>query len=357
MTDPSKEQTPAIREAPASDPATHRLPAAIDMESSTVGEAATTLESFLTYASNLRDRTVKSASALAGGIRESPSWLVPSAFRNARSYRIFLAQMLESVTVDLEGVRRAFTAPRVINAQHQALARRTVANLFDMTALATFHLSPIVVLAIFGDIAYSNKKYLRQLSDRLKKMGITTADATLDNSEQLLQAIERAAVDATAVFKSPPLVAEDLRRTIASIERAVASQSAEAILPLRDVDQLWRQMELAAEQQNASLWDISATIAVVVLNQIALAKPASSTELEIPADLFSHKIMDFYWLGLRHIERQGLIPTISTASEPYLDSIWKNFSMDRKTWAEQLIGGELLKWGWSQLSWPKLHRN
>ncbi|MEM7478611.1 MAG: hypothetical protein AAF483_26810, partial [Planctomycetota bacterium] len=70
--------------------------------------------------------------------------------------------------------------------------------------------------------------------------------------------------------------------------------------------------------------------------------------------MFDQHIFAHYWEGLREIEREGLLPTLSRTSQPYLEAVWSNFSLSQKTWTEQLLSGELLKWGWSQLSWPKL---
>ena len=80
---------------------------AIDMEKSTVGEATSTLLRLFNYSASLPERTLRSASALAGGIvRESANWLVPSAFRNSKSYSIFVQQMLTFAINDIGGVRK-----------------------------------------------------------------------------------------------------------------------------------------------------------------------------------------------------------------------------------------------------------
>ena len=107
-------------------------------------------------------------------------------------------------------------------------------------------------------------------------------------------------------------------------------------------------------EQNASIWDVSATMSIVALNKIQSFHQGTVISLEIAGNLFHEHIVTHYWDALRSIEREGLLPTLSKASEPYLEAVWHNFSMDRKTWTEQLLNGELLKWGWSQLSWPKL---
>lgn len=326
---------------------------AIDMEKSTVGEATSTLLRLLNYSASLPERTLRSASALAGGIvRESANWLVPSAFRNSKSYSIFVQQMLTFAINDIGGVRKSL-ANSERHQQEVVLARKTVGNLLDMTALATFHLSPLTVLAIFSDAAYGSKVYLEQLSNRLKEQGIISQQTTIDGAADLINALEAASGKAVGMFDQPPISLQGLRKTIEDIQASVNVIDPAQLLPHAEIDQLWRQIELAAKEQNASLWDVSATISVVALNQLQAVGHGSVVGLEVAGDLFQQHIVEHYWDGLRAIERNGLIPTLSSASKPYLEAVWSNFTIDRKTWTEQLLSGELLKWGWSHVSWPK----
>jgi hypothetical protein len=331
------------------------LPAAIDMERQTVGEASNALLRMYQYSASLPERTLRSAGAIAGGfVRESANWLVPTAFRNSRSYSIFVQQMLDYVVNDLGGVRRALTSGRELNHDQVFLARKTVGNLLDMTALATFHLSPLTVLAIYSNLAYGSNVYMRELSNRLKEQGIIDVQTTIDGVAELIQAMEQASGHAAAMFDQPPISIEGMHRTIRETEAAIAEIPSARLLPFAEIDQLWRQMELASIEQKASIWDVSGTMSIVALHQLQTLNQGTVASLEIGGNMFHQDIVRHYWTALRAIERDGLLPTLSRASEPYLETVWHNFAMDRKTWTEQLLSGELLKWGWSQLTWPRL---
>ncbi|MEZ6136103.1 MAG: hypothetical protein R3C53_14480 [Pirellulaceae bacterium] len=363
MPDPSEPKAPSEPKDrgtihPAGlDPLSIDDPVPIDMEQQTVGEASSALLRMFHYSASLPERTLRSAGALAGGlVRESANWIVPSAFRNSKSYSIFVQQMLDFVVNDLGGVRKVASKDQP-NQEEVFLARKTVGNLLDMTALATFHMSPLTVLAIFSDVAYGSKAYLQQLSTRLKEQGIIDAETTIDGAADLIEALEQASGGAVSMFDQPPISIEGMRKTIEETQAAITKVDPTKLLPFAEIDQLWRQMELAAQDQNASIWDVSATMSVVALNKIQAVGQGAVVSLEIAGNMFQEHIIEHYWEGLRSIEREGLIPTLSTASEPYLEAVWTNFSMDRKTWTEQLLTGELLKWGWSQLAWPKLSRN
>lgn len=335
----------------------HEIPEAIDMEQSTFGEAASALLRVFNYSASLPERTLRSATALAGGfVSETASWLIPSAFRNSKSYSIFVQQMLDFVVKDIGRVRRNSAVQTEEPDEEVDLARKTVGNLLDMTAFATFHLSPVTVLAVFSDVAYGSKVYLEQLSDRLKEQGIIAEETTIDGAADLIDALEKASGSAVGMFDQPPISIEGLKKTLQETQVAVSDIDPSALFPASEIDQLWRQMELAAEDQNASIWDVSATMSMVALRNIQSAGHGALVSLEIAGDMFNEHIISHYWEGLREIENEGLIPTLSAVSQPYLEAVWSNFAIDQKTWTEQLLSGELLKWGWSQLSWPKLSR-
>ncbi|MCR9293792.1 MAG: hypothetical protein NXI32_13790 [bacterium] len=333
----------------------------IDMEHATIGEATRSILRLFNYSTSLPERTIRSATAIAGGlVRESAEWLIPTSFRNSRSYSIFVQQMLDFVVSDLGGVKKPIPLGRSETpAAEVDLARKTVGNLLDLAAFATFHISPITVLSIFSDIAYGSKVYLRQLSERLKTHGLIDQEATIDSAADLIEAVEKASGVAAGAFDQPPISVSGLRKTLTETQAAVAEIDPAQIIPAKEIEQLWRQMELAAEDQHASLWDISTTISMVSLNNIQTAGTGTRISLEIAGDLFQQHIVAHYWEGLREIERKGLILALSNASQPYLEAVWSNFAVDQKTWTEQLLSGELLKWrwsGWSKLSWPKLSR-
>lgn len=346
-------------------------PAAIDMEKQTVGEAFSSLQRLLHYSAGLPE-SLRSAGAYASElVRESANWLVPSAFRNSHSYSVFVQQMFDYVVKDLAGAWRGESAEKSPRLEDGAgatqeeidqqsyqvfLARKTVGSLLDMTALATFHLSPLLVLAVYSEIAYGSQKIMQLLGVRLKEQGIIPEKTVVEDTTSLMAALEKAAKIAAKMFEQPPLSMSGLQRTIDETRATVGQVKPEKLLPFAEIDQLWRQMELAARDQKASIWDVSATISIVALNNIQAIDDGGLVSLEIVGNMYQEQIIDHYWEGLRAIERQGLLPTLSRACQPYVETVWTNYSVDQKTWREQLLGGELIKWGWSHLSWPKLVR-
>ena len=333
------------------------LNAAIDMEKQSVGEALTSLLRVFQYTTTLPDALRHAGNYASEWVRESANWFVPSAFRNSESYSLFVRQLMDFVIregASAEGQSDAAVA--AASPERAFVARKTFGSLLDMTALATFHLSPLTVLAVFAEYGFGAKIFLQQLVDRLREQQLIAADVPIDSSAELIAVLERVTEHATEMFGRPPISISGLNKTVAEIAGAVARVAPEQMLPLAEIDQLLRQMELAAREQEASIWDVSATISLVALNSIHSVGQGGLVTLDVDLDLFQEHIIQHYWEGLRAIERHGLLPTLTQASEPYLESVWTNYAIRHKSWAEQLLHRDLLKWGWSQLGWPKLSR-
>ena len=349
---------------------THQvLPAAIDMDRQSTSEAFKTLQRWLHYSPGIPE-TLRSAGAYAGElVRESASWLVPSAFRNSQSYSVFVQQMLDYVGNDLLRGHASDSASSAPERQEQAagnggedsneqvmVARKTVGSLLDMTTLATFHLSPLLVLAVYSEVAYGTTEIMQQLGLRLKEQGIIPEKTKVADADSLLASLRQASRVAASTFEQPPLSIEGIEQTIQQTKVACLQAKPERLLPAAEIDQLWRQMELAARDQKASIWDVSATISIIALNNIQAIEDGGLVSLEIVGNMYQQQIIEHYWEGLRAIERHGLLPTLSRACKPYVETVWSNFAVSPKGWKEQLLNGELLKWRWSRLTWPKLVR-
>lgn len=337
------------------------LPASIDMDKLSLSEAFNSMLRTLHSSAAIPER-LRSMSAYAGEIvRESANWFVPASFRNSRSYSIFTQQVLDFVLRENDEERgneshekNPLGSASEPSEQEVFLARKTVSGLLDMTALGTFHISPLTVFAIYSDLAYDSKVFLSHLVARLKEQHIIARDTQVDDSFQLVSALEKALGGTLGLFEQPLISIDGLRKTIRETQVTIGQVNPHQLLPVSEIDQMLRQMELAARVQGASIWDVSATISIVALNQIQCASQSGLASLEMVDQMFQRHIIDHYWEGLRAIERQGLLPALSQASQPFLETFWTIYTIDQKTWTESLFSGDLIKWGWSRLTWGNL---
>ena len=56
-------------------------------------------------------------------------------------------------------------------------------------------------------------------------------------------------------------------------------------------------------------------------------------------------MIDHYFDSLGTLKEQGIYNTLRDTSEPYIDAVWTNFSVERETWTEQLLSGRAISRG------------
>jgi hypothetical protein len=296
----------------------------------------------LCYGLSMPERGARSATALLGGLlQQSTARLLPGAFRSSRSYGLFVKTALDFLTHQVGGVRSKNAGDDPAANDDQFIAKKTVGGLLDIASLATLHVSPAAVLALISDIGYGSSTFLRQLGEELKEQGVIAPDSTIDHAADLLSAVERAAGTASGSLDRPPLNVEGLKQTIAQTREALNRIDPTKVLPSAELDRLWNEMQSASKQENASLMDVSATMAMHAMNRVQMAGRGALATLTVAGNLFDQQILDHYRGALDEIRTEGLYKTLATASEPYLDAVWDNFSYQRATITEQLLNGQL----------------
>lgn len=301
---------------------------------------------FLTYGASLPERALRSTSAMIGGaLRESTELLVPQAFRNSKSYNIFVTQMLDIVIENVGGVKKADDSEE--KELQEFVARKAVGNFVELAGIATLHLSPMTILAVVSDIAYGSKAYLHELSDELKREGIIDQESTIDNAADLLSSISEASGVTASAFDMPPLSVSGLKETIAQTRDAVSKVNPINIIPQSEVDRLWSDMRELAEKEETTLFEISSTMTMYSLKGITNVGKGALSTIKVAGNLFDKHIFEHYWNSIEEITDKGMYATLAESSKPYLDAVWTNFSSVKPTLTEDILNGKLIGRAWS----------
>ena len=308
----------------------------------------------LLYGLSLPERALRSTVGMVGGtLRESAAALLPDAVRNAKTYQVFIGQMLNFMAEDVGGVDRSLrpggsgdTAPSV----DRFVVRKTVGNFIDVASLATFHLSPMLLLAIVSDAAYGSKAYLRELAEELRQQGVIEDSAPVDRVDDLLDAVATASDKAATAFDTPPLSAAGLRETVRQTRTAVAEIDPRKVLSERDLAELWNHIQAAAKRQDVSPFNISGLMALGSLDKVGKLGDGALSTVQAAGTLFDRHVLNHYRGVLSDIEETGFYPSLAASSQPYLQAAWGNFSRDRMTLTEKFLsGGTGRAWNRAQL--------
>lgn len=303
------------------------------------------------YGLSLPERTVRSASAIAGGIvNETAARLIPVAFRSSRSYSTFVGQALDMLIHDVGGVEnRAVSGDPGPQAEETRLAQKAVGGMLDIAGAATLHLSPLTVLAVVSDLAYGSGYYLKQLSEELKREGIIDRDSSIDQVSDLVAALNSASSRFADTMDAPPINLTGLRTTIEQLRTEINQVDPTTVIPQAEISRIWGEMEAAARQADVGLWDVSATMTMFAMNRLSLTTRGTLSTMRVAGSLLDQHLLRHYVDALQRIGEEGLYATLAVASQPYLEAVWHNFDGSRPTWTEELVSGRLVNQAWRGL--------
>jgi hypothetical protein len=300
---------------------------------------------YLLYGLSLPERALRSASGIVGGtLRESASLLVPQAFRSSKTYSVMIQQMLDFLAEDVGGVARS--AATGADQTRDFVARKAVGSFVDMASMATLHLSPMLLLAIVGDVAYGSRTYLKELAADLKQQGVLSQESTIDNVDDLLAALGGAAQATAGTFNAPPISMAGLKHTVDQTRAAVAKIDPTKVLPKAELQRLWDDIHKVAVQQDLSPLAISGAVTLHTLHAIGSVGRGALSTVTVAGTLFDRHVLEHYSTAIREIRAKGAYASLRETSRPYMEAVWSNFSARKTTLTEELFSGRLLARCW-----------
>ena len=293
----------------------------------------------LSYGLSLPERTVRGLAGVLGGtLRESAALLLPQAFRNAKTYRIFVGQMLDFMAEDMGGApsSQASADDRVEN----YIARKTVGNFVELASLATFHLSPMLLLAVVSDVAYGSRTYLKELAEELERQGVVEDAASIEHVDDLLDSVAQFSERTATAFDTPPVSVEGVRETVEQTRRRLA-EAPETLksLPPVELDRLWQGIQSAARREGVQPFELSGAVTLGSLERIGKVGSGALSGVRAAGVLLDRHVLDHYREVLGEIEQEGLYRRLAATGSPYVDALWRNFDGDRQTLTERFVTG------------------
>jgi hypothetical protein len=298
----------------------------------------------LLYGLSVPERALRSGVSLVGGtIRESASLLVPHAFQDSKTYTLVVRQTLDFLVRDIGGVELAKCDPGAPGAAvENFVARKTVGNFIEMANLATIHLSPMLVLAVVSDVAYGSTAYLKEFAAELKHQGLIDDDSSIQHAQDLLTAVSRASSVTASAFDTPPLSIDGLRDTINQTTEAVKQIEPAKLIPQAELDRMWKEMHTLATRENVSVWQLSGAMTLYALGKLGVAARGALSTVRVAGLLVDRHILDHYRGAIADISQKGFYCTVSEASTPYVEAVWRNFAASKPTVTEEILSGRLV---------------
>lgn len=303
---------------------------------------------YLTYTLSIPERALRSTVGLtAGAAREATAFLVPSAFKDSKTYEIVVRNSLKFLTEDVAGARRTGPGEAAEGAPPDGyVARKAVGNFLDLAGLATLHVSPVWLLAIVSDVAYGSRAYVSELARELEAKGIIDESSTIHRVDDVLDAVRRGSGEAATLFDTPPLSADELKRTLDSTRTAIAGADYAKLLPAGEIRRQWNEMRAIASEEDIDLIDVSAGLTMHALRKVKTVTHGALTGIEVAGGIFNLRVLGHYADALEAVRDRGFFQTVAASYGPYVHAVFDNFSADRETFTADVVTGRLAGRAW-----------
>jgi hypothetical protein len=294
------------------------------------------------YALSLPERTVRSLSALSGGLlREVSQLVLPAQVREAALYRATAGIALRFLIEQLGDVHGIY--PR-----HDALSRKFVPRYavgasIEMVGIATIFLSPVWVLAALGDVTRAGKALFSEIGDALKAEGLLDSDAQFETMAQLLDGLERTSTHLALTVNMPPLDAPGLRREWQRFLENLASLPPGRLPSSADVERAWNNVQTVSRDMNLSVFRVSAAMGMSALSSVPAHLQWLSRSAAIAArttgTVVGSAFLKHYAAASKELAKTGFAAYCAKHSRPYMLAVIRHFLPEKKSWIEGLLSG------------------
>jgi hypothetical protein len=298
------------------------------------------------YALSLPERTLRSLSALGGGLlRELSLLALPASIRDAALYRATAGIALRFLIEQLGDVPGIY--PR-----HDPLARRfvyryAVGGSLEIISIAAIYVSPVWVLAALGDATNAGKTLFSEIGNALKEEGLLDPGTQFESMAQLLDGLERTSTHLALTVNMPPLDVPGLRREWEQFRKNLATLPPAHLPTAAAVERSWNNVVTASRDLHQSVFSVSAAIGMSALSALpsnlqwlsrSAAVAARTTGMVVGSAFLKH-----YAAASKELTKTGFSAYCATHSRPYLVAAIRNFLPERQSWLERQLSPPALR--------------
>jgi hypothetical protein len=293
------------------------------------------------YVLSLPERTLRSVSALAGGLfRETAAVVLPIGVRRGRLYRNLVDVTLQFLIEKIGQVDSPMTASRQELAEN-FLARRAAGNGIELMGLLTFRASPVWVLAALADVCGFGRQLIPEIADELKKAGLLDQGQSFASMEQLLGGLERSAAQLAETVNVPPLDVAGLRSEWTKLVAEVKQLPAPQLPTSASVRRVWSELRAEAEAQRRSVFVLSSLIALSAVGELPqralVLSRSAGIALRHGGTVVADALLTHYRDALEEIRSTGVVSFAVRQLSPYGRAALAAFHPSRETLTGKLL--------------------
>jgi hypothetical protein len=292
------------------------------------------------YLLSLPERTLRSATALAGGvIREIGQVTIPLTIRRSQTYQNLVEATLRFLIEQVGDVKGVYPAEDRL--AEDFLVRRTAGNGIELIGFLTFRASPVWVLAALADASGAGRFLIAEISQSLKEEGLLDPDTEFSTVDQMLDGLEGSAGRLASTINMPPLDVASLRREWREVRKHLAKIPPRNLPPLESLRELWSGVKSEAQRQERSVFEMSSVMALSAIGGLPqkVRWLSASTRLAVgkTGAVVAGVLLDHYRRTLQEIRDRGYLRYAAGQFRPYLYGALSAFSPRRRSLTERLL--------------------
>ena len=293
------------------------------------------------YVLSLPERTLRSVSALAGGlVRETAAVVLPVGVRRGRLYRNLVDVTLQFLIEKIGQVDSA-TGPSREELAENFLARRAAGNGIELMGLLTFRASPVWVLAALADVCGFGRQLIPEIAEELKKAGLLDQDQSFATMEQLLGGLERSAAQLAQTVNVPPLDVAELRSEWSKLVTEVRQLPAPQLPTRASVRRVWSELRAEAAAQQRSVFVLSSLLAISAVGELPqralVLSRSAGIALRHSGTVVADALLTHYRDALQEIRSTGVVAYAVRQLGPYGRAALAAFHPARETLTGKLL--------------------
>ena len=289
---------------------------------------------------SLPERVLRSSTALAAGLlREIGELTIPQTMRRGRLYQNLVDVTLRFLIEQVGGVEGVYPGEQAI--AEDFLARRTAGNGIELIGILAFRASPVWVLAALADASGGGRYLIREISGALKEASLLDPTTEFTTVDQMLDGLEATAGRLASTINAPPLDVKTLRQEWSAVRRDLAKIPPKDLPSLDSLRELWSGMKNEARQQNRTVFELSAVMALSAVTSIPQKTRwlSASTRLAVgkTGAVLAGVLLDHYRNTLTEIRKTGYMRYAVRQFRPYLYGAAAQFSPSKRSLTERLF--------------------
>jgi hypothetical protein len=292
------------------------------------------------YALSLPERTVRSLSAISGGLLRGVSHLaLPTQVRETALYRATAGIGLRFLIEQLGDVYNVY--PRHDPLSRKFVRRYAVGASIEMVGIATIFLSPVWVLAALGDATRVGKTLFSQIGDALKAEGLLDRDAQFETMAQLLDGLERTSTHLALTVNMPPLDTPGLRREWGRFRENLATLPPGRLPTGADVERAWNNLQAVSRDVQRPVFSVSAAMGMSALSSVPARLQWLSRSVVVAARttgmVVGSAFLEHYAAAGKELTKTGFADYWGRHSRPYRLAVIRHFLPEKKSWTERML--------------------